>query len=267
MTFLVTTAGTYMLQESNHCGNATDTIHISYLDAPAPFVLATDTVLCPGASILLEAPVTTNEIIWQDGTNGSTLLADQSGTYTLTVRNACGEQTDDFILTYNTEAPVIQDAPPYPWCSGNTILIDVTQSFPAEYTWQDGSTSPTTYEVIITTACSIASGAFEVIPAEDCYVSDGVYVPNVFSPNGDQVNDFFGVSTGSDISVISINGKIFDRWGNLVFASEAIAFEWDGFFKHEPLQPGVFAYVIHMKYEVNGQEKDEVFAGDVTLVR
>jgi gliding motility-associated-like protein len=273
-TFTVTNAGTYILEESNHCGNVSDTIVVTYLDAPAPFSLGVDTTLCPGESIVLNAPFTTDLITWHDGSHSPSFLADQSGSYALTVSNACGQVSDDFELSYNTQVPIIQDAPPYPWCFGNIIQLDVTQTIPVAYEWQDGSTSPTfeatapgTYQVEIISACSSVTGDFELIPAANCDVSDGVYIPNVFSPNGDGINDIFTVFPGSDITVTAMQGKIFDRWGNLVFASEAIPFEWNGFFNNEALQPGVFAYVIHVKYMINGREVDEVFAGDVTLVR
>ena len=273
-TFTVTSPGTYILEESNHCGITSDTIEVQYLSAPVPVQLGSDTTLCPGESIILEAPLTTDVITWHDGSHGATFLADQSGTYTLTVSNTCGQVSDNLQLSYNTQVPFIQDVPPYPWCFGNVIQLDVTQSFPVVYAWQDGSSAPTfeatapgTYQVEITSTCSSVTGDFEVVPASDCDVSDGVFIPNVFSPNGDGINDIFSVHTGSDITVTAMNGKIFDRWGNLVFGSEGLSFDWNGFFNEEPLQPGVFAYVIHVRYVVNGREKDEVFAGDVTLVR
>ncbi|MBP8086388.1 MAG: gliding motility-associated C-terminal domain-containing protein, partial [Saprospiraceae bacterium] len=62
-------------------------------------------------------------------------------------------------------------------------------------------------------------------------------------------------------------GTIYDRWGNLVYSSNALPFTWDGFFNGDIMMPGVYAYVITVSYMVNGQEFEKVFSGDVTLIR
>lgn len=58
-------------------------------------------------------------------------------------------------------------------------------------------------------------------------VTDNVqlFVPNAFSPNGDELNDFFYVDNRlvTDLSV-----SIFDRWGKLLFQSDNLNFRWDG---------------------------------------
>ncbi len=52
-----------------------------------------------------------------------------------------------------------------------------------------------------------------------------IWVPNAFTPNGDEINDVFQVS-GIAIKTFSI--MIFDRWGELVFQSDNINNSWDG---------------------------------------
>lgn len=94
-----------------------------------------------------------------------------------------------------------------------------------------------------------------------------VYIPNVFSPNGDGINDHFFVSGDSRISIISM--QIFDRWGNKVFDKAPLEINqtyqgWDGRFKGEYLNPAVFGYVISLGYP-DGHE--ETLFGDVTIVR
>ncbi len=142
LSFNVTTAGTYTLSESNRCGDAADTIVVSYLDAPDPFSLGSDTTLCPGESITLLAPLTTNAIQWNDGSSQQSLLADQAGTYSLQISNTCGVVTDAIVLDMDTRTPVLDFDSTIPWCAGDIITLDATQSFQASYTWSTGSSSP-----------------------------------------------------------------------------------------------------------------------------
>lgn len=60
----------------------------------------------------------------------------------------------------------------------------------------------------------------------------GIYVPNIFSPNSDQINDLLVIGTGSGVSEI-ISFIIFDRWGNQVFNADhftpgSFNLSWDG---------------------------------------
>ena len=75
------------------------------------------------------------------------------------------------------------------------------------------------------------------------------------------------LSFGSDLQVTAMTGSIFDRWGNLVYSSDEIPFEWNGFFADEVMMPGVYAYLIRCTYLEGSVERERVFAGDVTVVR
>lgn len=58
------------------------------------FALGPDTTVCEGTPLLLQAPVgNAYTYLWSDGSTGSTLLARQGGTYTVTVRSGCNTQT------------------------------------------------------------------------------------------------------------------------------------------------------------------------------
>ena len=95
-----------------------------------------------------------------------------------------------------------------------------------------------------------------------------VFVPNAFSPNGDGINDFFMPYSGKDVLKI-IEFRVFDRQGNNVFyAADLLPGDftngWDGHFKGQMMQPGVFAWFASVVF-IDGVEV--VFKGDVTLVR
>ena len=277
LTYTISDAGVFILAESNRCGDASDTIVISYLDAPDPFTLGHDTTLCPGESIILTSPSTSFEIQWQNGSHQPMIIADQAGVYSLQLSNECGSVTDAITVDYDTRIPQLSLDSTISWCEGDIITLDATQPFVAEYLWSTGAsspsiqiTSPGQYVIDISMLCNVASQNVDIIPGVDCMIPkvyNNIYIPNVFSPNDDGINDVFSVSVGSDLQVTSMHGSIYDRWGNLVYSDEAIPFIWDGYFAEEIVMPGVYVYRIKVKYIDQGVETEVVLAGDVTLVR
>jgi len=95
-----------------------------------------------------------------------------------------------------------------------------------------------------------------------------VYIPNIFSPNGDNINDHFTLFTDADVDEIS-KMEIYSRWGELIYRKEHFQPNdplagWDGTFKGNTLNPGVYVYVFEVVY---GDQLVKRFAGDVTLLR
>lgn len=93
------------------------------------------------------------------------------------------------------------------------------------------------------------------------------FIPNVFSPNGDGVNDYFYVPASLAGRWMSL--KIYNRYGGLMYAVNdcAIGVEqcgWDGTYNGQPLDPAVFVYVILIE-EFDGSVS--FHKGDVMLLR
>jgi|GEM_PF-1342714 len=95
------------------------------------------------------------------------------------------------------------------------------------------------------------------------------YIANIFSPNGDGVNDEVRVNASPGIERV-LQWVIFDRWGNAVFghtdfdpADEGIF--WNGLTSTgEFANPGVFPYILEVQL-ING--KSEVYHGNITVIR
>lgn len=86
-----------------------------------------------------------------------------------------------------------------------------------------------------------------------------INMPNVFTPNGDEINDYFEF-LGNRNLIGCIEMQVFNRWGNLIFESTPGNSSWDGRnFSGEPVPEGVYFYVI----EVNGITRK----GSVQLLR
>ncbi|MCB9283910.1 MAG: gliding motility-associated C-terminal domain-containing protein [Lewinellaceae bacterium] len=96
-----------------------------------------------------------------------------------------------------------------------------------------------------------------------------IYVPNLFSPNGDGENDLLYIFA-KDKTVKKINSfMIFDRWGESVFEYYGFepnnpAYGWDGSHRGIPMPPAVFVWFAEIEFN---DGHTEIFEGDVTLVR
>jgi gliding motility-associated-like protein len=106
--------------------------------------------------------------------------------------------------------------------------------------------------------------------ADGCVVSDTVtinvnnpcgeiFVPTIFTPNGDELHDQLCVLGGC---VESISFEIFNRWGERVFKTENPEECWDGTFRGQKLNTGVFVYKVK-GIRTDGSEFED--AGNVTI--
>lgn len=93
-------------------------------------------------------------------------------------------------------------------------------------------------------------------------VSDGLFIPNMFSPNGDDINELWIIEGIEDYPDNSIH--IYDRWGQEVFQSRAYSSSkaWDGTVRSGTVTEGVFYYVLELNDEDNQQYK-----GSITVIR
>src|SRR5207247_2239309 len=97
--------------------------------------------------------------------------------------------------------------------------------------------------------------------ANDCYMN----IPNVFSPNGDGMNDYFFPRQYLTRGLTSFSMEIFNRWGQKVFESTSLdGSGWDGKLNGNDQPVGVYVYVIDATFK-DGQK--EHHQGNVTLLR
>jgi len=88
-----------------------------------------------------------------------------------------------------------------------------------------------------------------------------IYVPNAFTPNGDGQNDVLYVESNV---AYEVDFKIYDRWGELVFATTDLSKGWDGTFHGQKVDPGVYVY--HLNVICYNKE---IFKkkGNITVIR
>jgi gliding motility-associated-like protein len=88
-------------------------------------------------------------------------------------------------------------------------------------------------------------------------------IPNIFSPNGDDMNDILWVR-GNNISDEGFLMQLWNRYGEMVFESFSQNNGWDGTYKGEPAPAGSYNYYVRVTFE-NGEVGE--LKGNVTLVR
>lgn len=90
-----------------------------------------------------------------------------------------------------------------------------------------------------------------------------IFMPNVFTPNGDNVNDLLEIQSIYLEEII--NFQIFNRWGEMIFETSDIAQGWDGTQNGQEQPIGIYLYNIETLCSANG--KKYIKSGDFTLIR
>ena len=140
----------------------------------------------------------------------------------------------------------------------------------ASYTWEDQS--------VLSNKEIVTGGKYyvEVANLFGCRGSDTLIVdercpaqltmPNVFSPNGDQINDVFAID---GIFVLELELKVFDRWGKMMYESSDPNGSWDGRTPNgTDASPGVYYWQLQWEgFNDMGEREIEQLAGSVLLVR
>jgi gliding motility-associated-like protein len=131
--------------------------------------------------------------------------------------------------------------------------------------------APGSYSVTVTDAnnCKISTIVEVLASTTPCEIPDTViYVPNVFTPNGDGVNDELYVH-GQSINELKF--VIYDRWGEKVFESEfhdnghgGVTKGWDGTYHGKPMDEAVYVWYLKGTFLNNHTFKRK---GNVTLLR
>lgn len=96
---------------------------------------------------------------------------------------------------------------------------------------------------------------------KDCYID----IPNVFSPNGDGVNDYFFPRQLLSKKLTAFRMQVLNRWGQVVFEATSIEGRgWDGRFNNVDQPAGAYVYVIDVTID---EDRKEHYEGNVTLLR
>ncbi|MDX2286238.1 MAG: gliding motility-associated C-terminal domain-containing protein, partial [Bacteroidia bacterium] len=243
-----------------------DSIGVAALPVPQPD-LGPDTALCRWQDYQLNAALPGASYRWQDGSTGPQLRVQEAGLYHVEVTSADGCVGRDSMIN----RPVFESLDlgrDTLLCLGESLRFDL--SFPGtSYLWQDGSTEPRyeireagLYHVQVDNGCQTFRDS---VTADYADCSAAVHLASAFTPNGDGVNETFGPAYNGQITEFEF--RIFNRWGQEVFASGSPDAAWDGRFQGVACPAGV--YVWRMSYHsIHQRRLRKVFTqGTVTLLR
>lgn len=265
-----TVGATVFLNANPNCEGISNTIYLDVRPIDVPAIVG-DTVICIGKTISLN--INADSVLWWgDTTNVSTTFTfapQQDSLVTATATTFCVQNavTSHYVVvnplpvinTINDTTITIQD------------VITLTTSGGETYTWFPDSyldcsdcdspiaspTETTMYEVTVTDSNGCVSKKTINI---EVLIPD-LFIPSGFSPNGDGVNDLVEVRS---LSIESMNIKIYDRWGALIFESNDQEISWDGTHNGVNLDAGVYVYKFESKM-VDGAKIKQ--SGTITLFR
>ena len=120
---------------------------------------------------------------------------------------------------------------------------------------------PGTYYISETTALGCQQELEINLSPKDCVSC--FYIPNVFSPDYNGLNDYWAPIVRCPVS--SYSCEVFDRWGNKVFKSDEIDSKWDGTINGQEASPDVYVWYCNILFE--GQIEVTELTGSVSLVR
>lgn len=271
-------------------GNGCQTITAGTLNEPSPItssIAATDAG-CEGtdsgaADLTVSGGAGGYTFFWSNFSTGEDVSSLPAGNYIVFITDADGCPHIDSVTISGFGELKVQSSTNSPCADRNDGKITVTViegAAPYTYAWSDGSSDDElanvgegAYSVTVTDAngCTEAI-TFNLEPKLNC--SGGVLdvaAPNVFSPNGDGVNDFFDLYAAEDVSKIEV--KIYDRWGAKIYENanqtpNIPGQGWDGKARGDDAQTGAYVYVLEIEYSTPmTHDRPTQKTGTVTVVR
>lgn len=266
--YTVSEPGQYQVTVTNACESVELSAAVSIGgDALPDPDLGEDTVLCPGESLNLSLDIPGVTYSWQDGSTGNSILVDAPGTYSVTISNECGSKSAS--VNVNAAEPILLNLPADTvLCTGETLILDVTNANATYYQWQDGATESVytvtqagVYQVEVGNNCETVTASIAVGSCEVC----NVYIPSAFSPNGDGMNDNFQPFLGCQVE--NVHFSVFNRWGVMVYESNTLEDGWDGTYQGQMVSEGVYIYNLQFDMLENGVSRAASYTGDITVVK
>ena len=245
---LVSNSGSYsVVAEDNNGCVSYDTVNV--LLVPAPFIdLGPDTTICAGDFSLQATGFTS--VLWSDGSSGPVLAVLESGTYSVEVTNSVGCVAGDLIHidVIDPQAPDL--GTDVETCNASEVILSAGVDL-GTFSWSTGETTSTitvdeSGSYILTHAVC-GNTWTDSIRVTLSSLNQVTYVPNAFTPDGDELNNEFAVVFGDYSHVLDYRLLIYDRWGELVFSTTDPFEKWDGTNNVGLVQTGVYIYVLSVE--------------------
>jgi len=204
------------------------------------------------------------------GTFDPGLAASGNHLVTYGIDGLCGDTVSATIRVNENPYITVSSADDSCSLANGSIDLEITGGIlPYSYLWNNSSIaedlnslSSGTYTVVVTDSMGCTRSETVVIHENLLNCSGELWLPNIFSPNNDQLNDMLYVR-GAETAQ-SFVFMVYNRWGEKIFETTEHTVGWDGTYRGEPLNSAVFAYVVTATF-IDGTEA--ILNGTVTLVR
>lgn len=287
LTVTPTEPTTYYVMVSNPGCSYLDSIQVDFIGSS--LILNANDSLCLGQSTLITATNTNPTInftyVWEPdsilispngGTTVSVLPSVTQYVY-VTASASTGCVVEDSILIHVgtlTQGQVQASASEYTVPEGGEVeLFGLPAGY--SYSWSPSSVvdqpnaqntsaridEPTLFTLTVFDGICLRSDTVLVQTFPYVCAEPYVFVPNVFTPNGDGENDVLYVKSAVLTSILF---RIYDRWGELVFETTSTHVGWNGEFRGKPMDPDVYDYYLEAVC-VGGQEA--IIKGNITLMK
>jgi gliding motility-associated-like protein len=232
--------------------NCSDTIQTTVTVYPMPVLAANAATVCAGSSAILAASGASvyswSPALGLNTASGPSVIATPSVSTHYVITGSSG------ICTSTIQTVVQVNSLPHPSieASSSTIntpgeSVSLTVSGGNTYLWSNGFSTPLiSVAPFETSSYCVMAISPEGCEQEVCITIDvlpesTLYIPDTFTPNGDQLNDVL-YTPGTNI--IAYHLVIYNRWGNLIFESHEMGSGWNGTYKGEPVKNDVYNYLL-----------------------
>ena len=248
----ITKAGIYIVKADFGCGVLSDTILVkAYAYKKNQLQIGELLQKCPDEQISLKAANGYSNYTWSNGQNGAELSTAKEGIYTLQATSPEGCIVKDTVQVQNITAPQkVYLGKDTVICQGKSIILDAGTQNAVIFAWNIGDASQRieaklagNYSVAVSNKCFQVSDTIS-ISTIDC---SPIFIPNVFTPNGDSNNDTFKIRT-EDNRTVTLD--IYNRWGERLYHHASYQNQWNA----DGIPDGMYFYQI-VDSEYNKTEK------------
>lgn len=259
--------------DANNCIGS-DTVNLSEIQLP-PFSLGPDYAICPADFTQIDAQIIGGSGYVWDNVFPNPVYTTGVGTHFVEFTfNTC--QMYDTIIITPKALPTISLGSDVTTCPGDDIAIYPFATFYDSIVWQDSSTNipfipqedllmfDSLYVVATAYGCGSATDSM-LVYVENCNCI--IYIPNTFTPDGNEFNNTFGITHLCDFESFELN--IYNRWGELIFTSFDPAFQWDGALADGSMCPdGTYTWTMtYVTLDDFGNMTTHTLNGHISLMR